>query len=340
MPLVTPYDLESGFDPSSTNACTLIQFLQAINQIVPLSYIGGIVVSSGATAAGIPDPATYPRLTKYIWLDTQTDPPTPKYWKVATSTWTAVTVGALSLTDAEISTTAAIDITKLAIGTARQLLRTNAAGTATEWINSNSILNNNDVGLVYIDVGTSPPAALPAQNYLKHDPNGPLTKWEAPAFTDFPATNFLSLAQISSSGAVINDRIIFNGSAWAVKTPASVRSDDAARTVAVQNAGTLSITANFTTQFVHGQLAIPRFVRVVAVCVSADANYSVNDEVEISSFLTVTSGRPVFHVRSNASYVEVGTKGDDGGIYVMNRTGYNATTIAATKWMYKIYASM
>jgi len=342
--LVTPYDFEIGFDPSSANAITLTQLLQAINQIVPLSYIGGVVAGNSATAAGIPDPVTYPRLTKYIFLDFITDPPTPKYWKVgATTGWTAVTVAALSLTNAQISATADIEITKLLKGSARQVLATDLAGATTAWLGLAQLLNTGDVGLNIIEVASAPGQAAPAVNYLTQNPNQPLTSWRAPLFSDFPAATQLTLAQLGAGGASINDRVRFNGSSWVVNTPFNGLSSDASKVIAVQNGGNPSITANLTTQFVHGLGALPRFVRVVGVCVgtgAGDGGYSVNDEVEITTFMTHTNLRPVFHVRSNSTYVEVGVKGDDGGIYVMGKATYAVIDIAAAMWKYKVYASM
>ncbi len=65
------FDVLAGFDPSGQNQISGSQLLQMVNQIAPLSNIGGVIAMSGAANAH-PDVTNNPRFIRYIWLDTQT----------------------------------------------------------------------------------------------------------------------------------------------------------------------------------------------------------------------------------------------------------------------------
>lgn len=67
----TQYDFVAGYDPSADVQITAAQLLQMVNQLSPLSNVGGVIVMSGASSAH-PDVTNNPRFVRYCWIDTQT----------------------------------------------------------------------------------------------------------------------------------------------------------------------------------------------------------------------------------------------------------------------------
>lgn len=136
------YDSQAGLDISSLASVSQAQLLQMVNQLGPLSNIGGVIcldgVSTGAAGVGFPDVTNNPRFVRYLWLDTnpggtavinRTTPVFKRYVGAYTGTpanpvittnlysnWVAVGVasGAI-LTDmlAPKSASGGVDITKL-----------------------------------------------------------------------------------------------------------------------------------------------------------------------------------------------------------------------------------
>lgn len=93
---------------------------------------------------------------------------------IVTTGSTAVVTGSMvagtTLTDSNISNTAAIAVSKLAYGTARYVLQTNAAGTAAEWTNGLSISTLTASGSVSFTGGvtaSTSPVVLQGQNALQ-----------------------------------------------------------------------------------------------------------------------------------------------------------------------------
>lgn len=263
------FDFESGFDLTSLPSATQSQVMQAINQLGPLNNIGGVIWQAGtslsATIAqgtgGSPSVTDNPRFARYVWLNTfnaAAAAPTPYYYNASTSNWTSTSIAALSITNAEIATAAAIAVTKLAAGTARHILRTNAAGTAPEYINPNSIFTNNDVPLVALDAS----AASGTESFLRRVAGTAVFKTFAETVTAIQnalsgvnpsvlapgsvlntflgtnsagtvifdtlnnilsgagAANKLNLGFLAQSGAVAKDNIRWDGSSWSPRAPA------------------------------------------------------------------------------------------------------------------------
>ena len=99
MPTVQ-YDFSSGLDLSGLTSVSQAQLMQAINQIAPLSNIGGVLYGT-PTQFGPSFIAANPRCIRYLLLDSSTNPPTPKYWNTAGGgSWDSVTVadGSVSAT--------------------------------------------------------------------------------------------------------------------------------------------------------------------------------------------------------------------------------------------------
>jgi len=101
--MAVQFDFSSGLDLSGLTSVSQAQLMQAINQLAPLSNIGGVLYGTAAQfdAAFIAD---NPRCIRYILLDTSTTPPTPKYWDISgTPAWEPVTVADASVTAAKLA---------------------------------------------------------------------------------------------------------------------------------------------------------------------------------------------------------------------------------------------
>lgn len=155
------FDFLAGLDISSLSSVTQAQLMQMINQLAPLTNIGGVIFQTGTSLAatipegtgGSPDVTNNPRFERYIWLNTYNAAaaaPTPYYYDASSGDWSSNAVAPLSITNAEIAAAAAIVVTKLAAGTARYLVRTNGAGTSVEYVAPASIFNNGELPVASI----------------------------------------------------------------------------------------------------------------------------------------------------------------------------------------------
>jgi hypothetical protein len=88
------HDIIVGIDVSSLSSVTQEQLVQMVNEAAPLSDIGFCLF--GTTT---PDVANNPRFARYIWLDTSSVPPVPKFYNSDNGTWV---VGSTDLTDLSI----------------------------------------------------------------------------------------------------------------------------------------------------------------------------------------------------------------------------------------------
>mgnify|MGYP003347037721 FL=1 len=179
------YDFIAGLDISSLSSVTQAQLMQMINQISPISNIGGVIYQPGsnlntsipAGTLGSPNVNDNPRFKRYIWLNTYdsvNNAPTPYYYNDANSNWISTSVAAGSITNTSINASAGIAVTKLAYGSSRQILRTNQSGNAAEYVAPSGIFSN----------GELPVVALTAQGgaaYLKSGASSGPTVWVAEA---------------------------------------------------------------------------------------------------------------------------------------------------------------
>ncbi len=67
-------DLQAGYDLAISSTITKDQIAQAINQLKPLSNIGGVLYFSSENGTVWPGVTTNPRLKRYIWIDSYTNP--------------------------------------------------------------------------------------------------------------------------------------------------------------------------------------------------------------------------------------------------------------------------
>lgn len=121
-----------GLDLASLPSdATNSQIQQALAQAYPAAGLGLLIYQ-----AGTPDVATYPEYVTFIWVNTTTGE--LKYWNG--TSWQLI-VGLASVADNSLT------LAKLSPsgGTALQLIRINAAGTAFEFVNGSDIFNLNSL---------------------------------------------------------------------------------------------------------------------------------------------------------------------------------------------------
>jgi len=354
------YDLEPGLNISALSSATAAQLMQLISQAAPLANIGGILFQSST-----PDVASNPRFARYIWLDSTTDPAIAKYYNAETTSWTAISVAAGSLTNAEINASAAIAVTKLAFGTARYVLRTNAAGTANEFVTPASILNSDELPVVKLTSNGGTDGYLKTvsgvtqwvsnatertaiQNGLSAVPvtalaagsNNTLLGTNSSGVVGFAAigsllaNNAIGLNLLAAGGAAANDILMFDGSNWIKTTPGISLSS------ASINGGSMSANGISTTvhTFAHGLGAIPKNIYAVLVNTSsAEAGYATNDEVSVHSFRDSGDGNPVIAVSADATNITVCCVAA-ATLEVPHKSTAAQTAITEGQWKPKVYA--
>lgn len=119
----------TGLAGDATNA----QILQSIRESVPATDLGWHIKSETT-----PDVATYPEYATFLWTKPSTNE--TKYWNG--SSWQLIST-AVSISDGSVV------IAKLSVtgGSATQLIRVNAGGTAFEFVDAADIIGNNSLGL-------------------------------------------------------------------------------------------------------------------------------------------------------------------------------------------------
>jgi hypothetical protein len=161
--MAAQYDFIAGLDISSLSSVTQAQLMQMINQISPISNIGGVIFQAGGSLAteitqgtlGSPDVTNNPRFARYIWLNTYdslNSAPTPYYYNDYNSKWTSTSVAPGSIINDSINSAAAIDVTKLApYSSGRYILRTNQSHSAVEWYAPASIFASGELPVVKLE---------------------------------------------------------------------------------------------------------------------------------------------------------------------------------------------
>lgn len=383
--MAAQFDFIAGVDISSLSSVTQAQLMQMINQIAPLSNIGGIIAQAGGSLAasidegtnGSPSVTDNPRFARYIWLNTHdaaTAAPTPYYYNANNNKWTSTSVAAESITNTEIASNAAIAVSKLAYGSAYYLLRTNSGGNSVEYVNPANIFTNNTVPVIGLQSNGTPAylktdssgntvwitesvernaikgsiSALnvsqlyggPSGNILYSDATGVPT-WGAPS-TAFASGSNIPLNALGSGGASTRQLMHYSGGGgWAPTTP-SLQINSSAN---VSTEGVLSnndISAVLHT-IPHGLNVIPKLIRVVLKCQSADGGWAADDEVDVSGSHYDTGGT----IRPNLGY---GADTNNCYVIIHNQAAKklyrkNASTdpnifftLTDNKWKFKVYA--
>lgn len=354
------YDYLPGYNFSSQSSVTAVQILQAIAQIEPLSNIGGVISQSTT-----PDVLNNPRFARYLWADTTTDPAILKQYNAGAGTWGAATIPALSITNGEISASAAIAITKLATGTARYVLRTNIGATANEFVAPTSIFNTDELPVIKLtsNGGTdgylksvagqtvwisnaveraaiaASLSAVPAGAVTPGANNTILgTNGAGTVLFDSPANllinGAITLPLLNAGGASAGDILYFDGANWVKKTPTI----QIFNTISINTGlvvGVMGGSAIFTQA--HGLGAKPSLVRVVMLCNTADLGYTAGDELDIFCIRSNATNNNSSAVTSDATNIVI-TLTSAAGNEIPNKGTGSFAAMAEANWSLKIYA--
>jgi hypothetical protein len=365
-------DILTGLDVSALSSVSQAQLLQMINQAAPLVNKGLIVVQ-----ATTPDIGNNARYSRYIWLDSSTTPPTPKIYNTGTLLWDSLIIGAGSIVNSMISAAAAIAITKLAFGTARYIVRTNAAGNAVEYVNPNAIFTNDDVPLSAIN-STAAPALV--KSYLQRNATTGITSFQQVAFADFAAGDLLGVSKIASgtNGQVLGtvtgattwtdlvslilpntltvDKLTGATGARQVirRNVANNANEWAAPVFSVENAVLDSnnigvrfpLGAATIIPIAHGLGAIPKIIFPVIRCTiddSAAVGWIAGDEIPFHSFVDATAvnnaGRPCLNIGGwDGTNIYVAAYNIAAARNIPHKTTGGSTSVTNANWTVKLYA--
>jgi len=110
----------------------------------------------------------------------------------------------------------------------------------------------------------------------------------------------------------------------------------------LDNAATTNGAAsNYTETFAHGLGVVPTYVRVCIVCVTADDTYAVGDEVDVDNILRNTDGlRPRINHVADATNISLSYLATVHGFNITKKTGVAwGSEITYSKWKFKVYAA-
>jgi len=148
--MAVEYDLDGGFDPTALSVITGSELLQLIEQALPKSIRGFVVFS-----ATQPDIINNPHLVRYLWIDTSAAAPyIVRAYNVTGGSWDALEIEDNAVTTAKILD-GAVTVAKLnaAAGSADDLLKINAGGTAFEYISLANLMLAATIPLTSIQQG-------------------------------------------------------------------------------------------------------------------------------------------------------------------------------------------
>lgn len=334
-PTTTDYIFEEGLDPSavftSPEATALLSFLRLA---IPNDYRGMVIVST-TTPATSGQPSGYPTdwyewQQRCIWFD----PSNGNLFGYVTGLgWQPITPAAGSIGTDELAN-AAVTAAKLAPNTALYLLRTNAAGTAVEWVALSSVLSNGSIALSSLSpTGASSTLgflrsngttnywgaltafdinlAIPtgglgvnklnqgaARNVLRMRTDAAYAEWIAP--TAIFDANEIPITQLSPGSGNANKAAVVN----ALGTGFEYRALPAAPTVTVRTSTAAAVPGvGATLVYAHTLAAVPTLFEAYFVCVTPNNNYVAGDYIHYTS---VTTGggndeRPAFGLTADAT---------------------------------------
>ena len=171
------YPLVEGLDITGFANVTDSQLLQMIRQALPGANFG--VVLYGTTT---PDVGNNPWMARCVWLDSNDDPPSPRFYNASSPAWELLKVPDGSITNAKIAIGAIdIDSNKIDVsgGTAGQILALNSGGTLLEWVTLVSHITANTLPIAkLVKGGTS--------TFLKTD-SGDNVAWAALLASEIPS---------------------------------------------------------------------------------------------------------------------------------------------------------
>lgn len=224
--------------------------------------------------------------------------------------------------------------TRLAKGTAGQVLQMNTGATAPSWgkalpltPTAGDILYYNGTAWVSLAKGTAEQplkmnAAATAPEYGKAFPASPASG----DILYYDGTSWVSLAKGTAAQV-----LAMNGTAtapeWAAAAAAGVFTSE------YVSSDTL-VSANSSNTFAHGLGASPKIVIIEAVCQSGDSGYSANDVLQLS--LNPQNGANAgLGVLKDSTNVKLKVA---SAVYAMLENASNGASLDLTKWKFRVRA--
>lgn len=299
--MAAQYDFSSGLDISGLTSVTQAQLMQMVNQLAPLSNIGGIIWGSTT-----PDVVGNPRFARYIWIDTTATPATIKVWSGAA--WVPGSIGTGSISLATQIADNIIPFSKFlkSEATANQVLHKNSTNTAFEFVAPVSLFAAGDIAVNKLSIAgavagqflrytaaggvswntydpTGDVSALPvnklavgsASQILRINPTTGLAEWvsndDATSSLLAPGGGLvgINVSKLAASGSASGDLLKSNGTNWVKATPAFNIFESNSYIDCDIDLSAL-ITAGFKA-VVHGFSAKPKSINLVVRCLADDA---------------------------------------------------------------------
>lgn len=201
------YDHQPGFDLASLAQVERTQLMQALSKMGPLSNIGGIIAFDGGGGLLWPGVTDNPRFWRYLWIDTNTTPPTIKCYDQSGvdgyANWVSATLADGSVTTAKLDDEA-VRTDKMSIANpaggdwaANWVCRIDPTGTFVEYCSPDSIFAVSELPRTAIDVSGAPAGTT---SFLKRDASAGQTTWAKPTFSDL-AAGTIGISQIEVSAS-------------------------------------------------------------------------------------------------------------------------------------------
>jgi hypothetical protein len=223
----TQYDYNPGLDLTAEASITPAELHQSIAQIAPLINIGGVILLDGDGGNNWPGTVNNPRFLRYVWIDTDTSPPSVKIHDQAGDTyndWISIGLSASSIIQAYLAvdavsvydtdgTTKKISLKGgvADLSKAGYIARLDAAGNNLELVALATILSAGSVPITGLAGGTDNQFARMS---------GSTAGWETVNFADELAAESVSLSKMAGDSNA--HRIIKQNSAGTGQETASI----------------------------------------------------------------------------------------------------------------------
>lgn len=341
-PTPTDYEFDEGLDPTSVfsapEATALLSFLRLA---LPNSYRGTVIVST-TTPATSGEPTGYPT-DWYAWQKRclWANPDTGELFVYVTGLgWQPITLVDGSVTTDKLAD-GAVTVAKIDPGNALQILRTDLAGTAVEWVDLTSVIDNDSVAPNKLQAVSG---AAPAGYYvLLSTPSGGSVSWTIINATllynalvsgdqgtldpqvleggnvgdvvgrldtddvDFgPLTAFLQdnsvlLQKLSISGGTASQQVRINGAGTAFEFFTPPTTPTSPNISRFVSAAAALPSAASAITTAHGLGVAPTMCQVWLVNTTTEAGYAVGDRVNADS-VSVDNGSGEFDYRLAFSF--------------------------------------
>lgn len=335
-------DLSKGLDLTGRTTVTPYQLNQLVDAGTVRTNRGLLLITNAA-----PNVVAFPRYTNMIWLDQSSIPFVLKSWNANSNAWIAVSFGTNAIITAQIGD-GQVTTPKLADGAVTTIKLGDNSVTSDKIIAGQvtaSKMANNSVTTLSITNGavTSDKIAINGvitTNIL----DGAITsnKIAAASITSDKfapgAIGVATLADNSVSGIKIQTGAISTTNILA----GSVTTNKISFGMWLSTNQLAAVpAAGAAAAFTHTFPAQPQSIRVVLVCTSADLNYSVGDEVEITGFQNVVAADdyPAFAVITTSAGTSVIRGSGASTITGINKTTGAAASITTGNWNVKYYAT-